>query len=115
MSWLKKDPLFTFEYEMSKFCNAIGCEGHERPLRYVSAEFPKRFYHIFKRQELEEWFLCICREDRLVCGYCEDCYSCRRFHFMKQEIHKLGYFVGLDWPWQPILWQVHGKYFLIEN
>ena len=88
MSWLKKDPLFPFEYEMSKFCNAIGCEGHERPLRYVSAEFPKRFYHIFKRQELEEWFLCICRENRLICSYCEDCYTCRSFHFIKQEIHK---------------------------
>ena len=105
MSWLKKNPLFTFEYEMSKFCSAIGCEGHERPLRYVSAEFP----YIYKRQELEEWFLCICRENRLVCGYCEDCYTCRRFFFIKQEIHKLVYFVRLDWPWQPILWQVHEK------
>ena len=53
---------------MSKFCNAIGCEGHSRPLSYVIAEFPKRFHYIFKREELEEWFYCICRENRLICG-----------------------------------------------
>ena len=55
MDWLKeKDPLLAFEYEMSKFFNAIGCEGHSRPLRYVTAECLKRFYYIFKREEIEE-------------------------------------------------------------
>ena len=50
MDWLKnKYPLLAFEYEMSKFCNAIGCEGHSRPLSYVIAEFPRRFHYIFKR------------------------------------------------------------------
>ena len=107
MDWLKnKYPLLAFEYEMSKFCNAIGCEGHSRPLSYVIAEFPKRFHYIFKSEELEEWFYCICKENRLICGNCKDCYTCRRFHFIKEEIHKLGYFVRRDWPCQPILWQV---------
>ena len=80
---------------MSKFCNGIGCEGHERPLRYVSAEFPKSFYYIFKRQEFGEWFLCNCRKNRLICSYCEDCNTCSRFHFVKQEIHKLGILLGV--------------------
>ena len=112
MDWLKeRDPLLAFEYEMSKFFNAIGCEGHSRPLRYVTAECLKKFYYIFKREEIEEWFHCICMENRLICGYCEDCYTCRRFHFIKQEIHKLGYFDRRDWPCQEILWQVHENIF----
>ena len=85
-SWLiEKDPLFAFEHKMSHFCNAIGCEGHSNPLRYVSADYPKRFYYIFKREELEEWFLSICRENRLICSYCENCYTCRSFHYIKKN------------------------------
>ena len=115
-SWLiEKDPLFAFEHKMSHFCNAIGCEGHSNPLRYVSADYPKRFYYIFKEEKLEKWFLCICRENRLICSYCENCYTCRRFHYVKEKISKLGYFVRRDWPWQPILWQVHEKYFSRNN
>ena len=30
-------------------------------------------------------------------------------------ISRLGYFVRCDWPWQPILWQVHKKYFSRNN
>ena len=71
--WLiEKYPLFAFEYKMSHFCNAMGCEGHSNSLRYISADYPKRFYYIFKRKELEEWFLCICRENRLICSCCEN-------------------------------------------
>ena len=74
-SWLiEKDPLFAFEYKMSHFCNAMGCKRHSNPLSYVSADYPKRFYYIFKREE-SEWFLCICREKRLICNYCESCYN----------------------------------------
>ena len=112
MFWIEKDPLFALEYKMSKFCNAFGCEGHTKPVRLVEAKFPKRFFYIFDRQELEEWFLCICTGNKLLCGSCEDCYTCSRFYFIKEEIHKLGYFVRRNWPWQPILWQVHEKYFL---
>ena len=51
VDWLKeKDPLLVFEYEISKFCNAIGCEGYSRPLRYVTAEYLNRFYYIFKKR-----------------------------------------------------------------
>ena len=115
-SWLiEKDLLFAFEYKMSNFCNAIGCEGRSNPLSYVSADYPKRFYYIFKREELEEWSLCFCRENTLICSYCENCYTCRRFHYIKEKISKLGYFVSRDWPWQPILWQVHEKYFSRKN
>ena len=115
-SWLiEKDPLFAFEYKMSNFCNAIGCEGRSNPLSYVSADYPKRFYYIFKREELEEWSLCFCRESRLICSYCENRYTGRRFHYIKEKISKLGCFVSRDWPWQPILWQVHKKYFSRSN
>ena len=114
-SWLiEKDPLFVFEYKTSHFRNAMGCEGLSNPLRYVLADYPKRFYYIFKTEELEEWVLCICREKRLICSYCENCYTCRRFHYTK-KISKLGYFVRHDRSWQPILWQVHEKYFSRNN
>ena len=45
-------------------------KGQSRPLRLITAEYPKRIYYIFKREEIEEWFLFICRENRLICGYC---------------------------------------------
>ena len=45
-------------------------KGHSRPLRHITAEYPKRIYYIFKREEIEELFLFICRENRLICGYC---------------------------------------------
>ena len=114
-TWLiEKGPSFAFEYKMSSFCNAMSCEGHSNPLRYVLANYQKRFYYFFKREELEEWFLCICRDSRLICLYCENCYTCRRFHYMK-KISKLCYFFRRDWPWQPILWQVHEKHFSRNN
>ena len=44
MSWsIKSDPYLEFEYKMSKFCNAIGCEGHTNPLRLVECKYPKRY------------------------------------------------------------------------
>ena len=74
MDWLKeKDPLFVFQYEISKFWNPTGCEGHTLPPTYVTAGYPSRFYYIFKREEPEEWLCCICRENELICGYCKDC------------------------------------------
>ena len=60
-------------------------------------------------------FVFFCRENRLICSYYEKCYTCRRFHYIKEKISKLGYFVRRDWPWQPILWQVHEKYFSRNN
>ena len=85
-TWLiEKGPSFAFEYKMSSFCNAMGCEGHSNPLRYVLANYRKRFYYFFKREELEEWFLCIYRDSRLICSYCENCYTYRRFHYMKRN------------------------------
>ena len=77
---------------MSHFRNAIGCEGHCNPLRYVLADYPKRFYYIFK----SNGFRFFCRENRLICSYCEKCYTCRRFHYIKEKISKLGYFVRRD-------------------
>ena len=42
---------------MSHFCNAIGCEGHSNPLRYVLADYPKRFYYIFKGNGFRFFFV----------------------------------------------------------
>ena len=53
-SWLiEKDPLFAFEYKTSHFCNAMRCGGLSNPLRYVLADYRKRFYYIFKTEELD--------------------------------------------------------------
>ena len=39
----------------------------------------------------------------------------QKISLYKKKISKLGYFVRRDWPWQPILWQVHKKYFPRNN
>ena len=71
-SLIEKDSLFAFEYKMSHFCNAIGCEGHSNPLRYVLADYPKRFYYISKRNgfcvfvERTDWFAVIVKNATLV-------------------------------------------------
>ena len=95
---------YEFEYKMKKFCNAIGCEEHTKKLLFFEAKFSIRSYYIFDRQELEEWFSCICRENKLICDYCDegDCYTRERFRFMKNELHTVWYFVAIDWLWQPI-------------
>ena len=100
-----------FECKMQKSCNPIGCEVHFKRLHFVEAKYPTTAYYIFHRQEIEEWSTCICRENRLICSACgePDCFTCYRFYFIKNEFHEVGYFVARDWPWQPILWQIHEK------
>ena len=88
-----------FDYTRKKFCNAIGCQVHTYKLQFFDAKYPisTRSYYIFNRQKLEEWFSCLCKENRLICNYCENCYTCERFHFIKDRI--LMYSDARDWPW----------------
>ena len=54
------------------------------------------------------------RENREICKYCDqpDCYTCARVNYIKNELHKCDFLVARDWPWQPITWEIHDKYFL---
>ena len=84
----------SFEYRIKKFSNSIGCHEYIQKLTYVDARCSTRPFYIFDRQELEEWFYCICRENRMICGYCdcEECFTCIRFIFIKQRLIKMWFF-----------------------
>lgn len=103
MSYIELHWSDKFEYKMKKLCNAMGCEYHAKKFRFVEAHYPTCCYYIFDRQELEEWFACICRENRLICSYYENCYTWKRFHCIKNSLYELGYFVRREWPWELIL------------
>ena len=91
----------------------MACEGHSEELRFVEARCPTRSFYIIKREELEECSSCLSRENQAICSYCDapDCYTCARFKYIKNELHKHGYFVAKDWPWQPITWEIQKKFF----
>ena len=68
------------------------------------------------RQELKEWFICLCRENSAICSYCDevDCNTCQRFQNIKGELHKCGYFVDREY-FQPIAWEIHEIYLLTDK
>ena len=60
---------YDFDYTMRRFCNHISNEGHRKPLQFFDPKYPTMVFYIFDREELEEWFACICRKDRMICDY----------------------------------------------
>ena len=99
--------VYTAHCELSKFCNSMFCEGHANKLRFIEAKFPTRSFYLMKREDFEEWFGCLSRENRAIYSHCDepDCYTCSRFMYIKNELHLTGYFVARDSKWQPITWQ----------
>ena len=67
---------------------------------------------VMNRQERLGFFLQTRRNKRLLCNDCSDCYNCKRFEFIREEMDKNAFFtrdIGPKkepWPKQPILWQV---------
>ena len=98
---------------MQIFCNSMVWEGLSEELVFVGARCPTRSFYIMKREELEEWFSCLSRENWAICSYCDspDCYTCARFKYIKNELHKHGYFVDRNWPWQLVTREIHVKFF----
>ena len=115
---MKQDQLYFYDYKfeckMRKFSNSMVCEVHSEELKFVEARCPPRSFYIMKREELEEWFCCLSRENRIIGNYCDssDSYTCARYNCIKSQSHLNGYFVARDWPWQPITWEIHNKFFL---
>ena len=95
--------------EESYFCKSMVCEGHTEKLKFVQAKYPTRSFYLFKREKLEEWFICLCNENKAICSFCDksDCYTCNRLMYIKKEVHKVSYFVVRESPWQPITWEIH--------
>ena len=93
----------------SFFCNSMVCEGHNENLKFIQAKYPVRAFYLFKREELEESFFYLSKENKAICNYCDEpnCYTCNRFHYTKSELHSTGYFVARNSKWQPITWEIH--------
>ena len=84
------------DYVESFFCNSTVCEGHNENLKSIQAKYPVRAFYLFKREELEESFFYLSKENKAICNYCDEpnCYTCNRFHYIKSELHSAGYFVA---------------------
>ena len=72
---MKQDQLYFYDYKfeckMRKFSNSMVCEVHSEELKFVEARCPPRSFYIMKREELEEWFCCLSRENRIIGNYCD--------------------------------------------
>ena len=97
------------DFEESYFYNSMVCKSHTERLKLVHAKYPTRGFYLFTWEELDQWFHCLCNENKAICSFCDklDCYTCNRFRYIKNEIHKVGYFVARDSWWQPITWELH--------
>ena len=84
--------------EMQKFCNSMVCESHSRKLKFIEAKYPTRSFYLMNRQELEEWFRCLSKENKAICSYCDehDCYTCQRFFLCKRQIAQNCFFLLLE-------------------
>ena len=84
--------------EMHKFCNLMVCEGNSRKSKLIEAKYPSRSFYLMNRQELEEWFRCLSKENKAICSYFDehDCYTCQRFSYIKGELHKTVFFLLLE-------------------
>ena len=91
------------------FCNSMVCEEHTEKLKFVQAKHPTRSFSLFKREELEEWLLCLWNENKAICSFCDksDCYTCNCLMYIKNKLHKVDYFTARDGSWQPITWEIH--------
>ena len=83
-------------------------------LKFIEAKYPTRIFYLMNRQELEEWFRCLSKENKAICSYFDehDCYTCQRFSYIKGELHKTGFCVARDSKYQPITWEIHEIYLL---
>ena len=73
-------------------------ERHSRKLKFIEAKYPTRSFYLMNKQELEEWFRCLSKENKAICSYCDeyDCYTCQRFFYVKGKLHKNVFFVARD-------------------
>ena len=95
--------------ETLNFCNSMVCELRKQKLRFIEAKFPTRSFYMMNRQEFEERFGCLSKENCAIYSYCNqsDCFTCQHFHYIKNEFHKAGYFLARECKYQPITWEIH--------
>ena len=48
------------------------CEGHNKKLKFIQGKYPVRAFYLFKKEELEEWFYCLSKENKAICNYCDE-------------------------------------------
>ena len=101
--------VFVADCEMQKFCNSMPCQGYSTRLRFIEAKHPTRSFYLMKREELQNWFNCLSRENRAICSYCDqtDCYTCQSFLYIKNKLNKVvfskqkivvaAYYMGDPW------------------
>ena len=65
-------------------------------------------YYILNRQELLRFLIEKRRINTILCNRCkkDECYSCNRFNYIRNQLEKNAFFEKQDWPRQPVLWQV---------
>ena len=71
---MKQDQLYFYDYKFE-------CKMR----KFSKARCPPRSFYIMKREELEEWFCCLSRENRIIGNYCDssDSYTCARYNCIK--------------------------------
>ena len=81
---------------VSFFCNSMVCEGHNKKPKFIQSKYPVKAFYLFKREELEEWFHCLSKENKAICNYCDEpnCYTCNYVHYIKSELHSTVCFVA---------------------
>ena len=109
---------------IEKFFESFGCEGNHI-LTFCSNEnhywCGDEFFYLVNKTELQEWIVCKIKENRLICGFCDNCGTFSRLNYFRQCLINVSFFYPRRDDFQPIRWKVYfhwlyaiGHHFRIE-
>ena len=79
--------IFGCEKTFRSFCEAISCEGDQNLIECSFNQwYGKEIFYFVSRKELEKWLSCKVNENRKICGFCEECETCARIHYIRMSL-----------------------------
>ena len=76
--------MFGCEKTFRSFCEGISCEGDQNLIECsFNQSYGKEVFYFVSRKELEKWLSCKVNENRKICGFCEECETCTRIHYIR--------------------------------
>ena len=97
-------------FEEGYFRGCLGCRGHEKSLfcRVGKQWWGTSHCYLMNRSELEELLRCFVYENHIICGFCEECYTCERLKEIRKRLDN-AYFLK-NWTggclYHPYVWKV---------
>lgn len=91
------------------YCNCIGCKGHLQKFIPVIEKqwWGSREVFYDEKSFLQEILRCFVRQNRLICGFCENCFTCSNLNDIRKKLDGVYFFTKRkDCRYQPCCWKV---------